>query len=91
MLLRQIGFALAFLLFLTPVYAYECPSADHIGSISGWLKTVYYTDSGKNLSFLKKRVENTDRGRELICVYSYFNPDNNRMMPPAMVLRSVIN
>ncbi len=91
MSLRQIGFVLALLFVITPVFAFECPSADRIGSVSGWLKTVYYTDSGRTLSFMKKQVASTERGKELICVYSYFNTDNNRMMPPALVLRSIIN
>ncbi len=101
MLLRQIGFVVSLLFFLTPVFASQCPPADKVRNcrngecnfqqLSGWSGIVYYTDQGKAFEFQKERVENTGHGREISCFYSYLDPDTNRLMPPALVLHTIIN
>lgn len=93
MLLRQIGFAFVLFFFLSPTFANQCPPAEKVASshIRGWSEMIYYTDKEKSLAFQKELVENTGNGRELRCFYSYFDPDTHRMMPPALVLRSMIN
>lgn len=93
MLLRQIGFALISFVLLTPAFANQCPSPEKIGNsqLRGWSEMLYYTDKEKTLAFQKELVENTGNGRELRCYYSYFDPDTHRMMPPALVLRTIIN
>lgn len=93
MLLRQIGFALTSLFLLTPTFANQCPAPEKVANsqISGWSEIIYYTDNNKPLAFQKELVEDTDRGRELRCYYSYFSEANHRMMPPALILRTIIN
>ncbi len=93
MLLRQIGFALTCLMLATSSFANQCPSPEKVenSQIRGWSEILYYTDKDKPLAFQKELVEATDRGRELRCYYSYYNPDTNRMMPPALILRTIID
>lgn len=95
MLLRQIGLALATLIFLTPAFSNQCPPADkvrncHNGTCSfqslvGWSGTIFYTDKEKPFLFQKERVE----GREIRCYYSYLEPETHKLMPPALMLKSI--
>ena len=95
MLFRRIGCVLVSLIFLTPVFAKECPPADQVISCSGggctfqrlagWSETVFFTDQGKPFLFQKKRID----GREIRCYYSYLESDTHRLMPPALMLRSI--
>lgn len=101
MILRQIGFVVGILLCFTPVFASQCPPAEKVRycrngecgfqNLAGWREIVYYTDNGKDFLFQKERIEETDQGKEINCFYSYFDPDTHRMMPPALVLRTMID
>ena len=96
----RIAFTLTAFFLLTPTYANQCPTADEVRHchgnecsfqrISGWSTQVFYTDQGKPFSFQKMRVENMGRGKKISCFYTYINPDDNHMMPPALVLRTMI-
>ncbi|HSW69552.1 MAG TPA: hypothetical protein VLI69_05315 [Gammaproteobacteria bacterium] len=93
MRLYQIGFLLSVFVFLTPVFANECPPVEKVSNfqrISGWSEKVFYTDQGKSLAFDLMRVEKTAHGRQISCYYSYFDPEMNKLMPPALMLRTVI-
>lgn len=101
MFLRQIGLTLATFMFLTPVFANQCPPAEkvmdcrngecNLQRVSGWSAIVYFTDRGKSFAFQKQRIDQTERGREINCFYTYLDPDTHRLMPPALVLTSMIN
>ncbi len=96
----RIGLTLAAFFLLTPSFANQCPTADEVRHcsgnscsfqrIAGWSTQVFYTDQGKPFSFQKVRVENTGRGKKISCYYSYVEPESQHMMPPALVLRTVI-
>jgi len=101
MLLRQIGFGVLLAIFCFPTFAKQCPTADEVSAcqnggcifrhLSGWTSNVFYTDTGKLLAFQKSFIQDTDRGRELNCYYSYFSPDTHRLMPPALLLKTITN
>ncbi|HSW93487.1 MAG TPA: hypothetical protein VLJ15_03935 [Gammaproteobacteria bacterium] len=101
MSLRQIGLALLSFMLFTPVFATQCPPAEkvmdcrggecNLQRLSGWSAIIYFTDKGKSFAFQKERIDNTERGREINCFYTYLDPDTHRLMPPAIVLRSIVN
>jgi hypothetical protein len=100
MKLYRIGFVLAALSFLSPAFASVCPTADAARHCSGdqcvypqfpgWSRNAFYMDQGKPFTFLKVSTQNTERGKEISCYYTYLNPETHQEMPPALMLRTVI-
>ncbi len=101
MRLSRVGFAVTLLALSLPVLADQCPPAEKVISchgnecayqrLSGWTERVFYTDQGKEFSFQRARVQETEQGKRLSCFYTFIDPTTHKFMPPALELITIIN
>jgi hypothetical protein len=101
MRLFRIGFMLALITFVTPLFASQCPSADEVRSckggqcnfqrLAGWSLSIYYSDQEKPFIFQKEQLKHTEDGNELSCFYTYVVPETHKEMPHALALRKMVS